>query len=162
MPAGEPLRTVSEQELHMKVGAYDELRHPHGYVYAKERHHWYWFAGIAASLALVGAVFWGYALYARGASPICNSSFVDRSVSPGGGRVAEVRQVSCLGGAPDLRLIVHNAGDSAEAPAVSAFEAGTEVHLRWVSDGELAVAKQGGRVWFFKTHWKDVRVHLAQ
>lgn len=162
MTGREPLRTVSEQELHMRVGAYDELRHPHGYVYPKERHHWYWFAGIGASAALVGAVFWGYALYERGSAPICASSFVDRSVAPGGSLVAEIRQVSCLGGAPDLRVVVHQAGDTAEAPAISAFEAGTEVRLRWLSDDELAMAKQGGRVWFFKTHWKSVRVHLVQ
>ncbi|MDC7682339.1 hypothetical protein PQU92_03575 [Asticcacaulis sp. BYS171W] len=161
MTGHEPLRTVSEQELHMKVGAYDELRHPHGYIYPKERHHWYWFAGIGASIALTGAIFWGYALYERGATPVCASSLVDRSVSPNGGLVAEIRQVSCLGGAPDLRVVVHEVDDTADIPAISAFEAGTEVRLRWLSDDELAMAKQGGRVWFFKTHWKAVRVHLA-
>ncbi|MFT3998454.1 MAG: hypothetical protein QM667_13710 [Asticcacaulis sp.] len=160
MTGREPLRTVSEQELHMKVGAYDELRHPHGYVYPKERHHWYWFAGIAASLVLVGVTFWGYALYEQGAAPVCASHTVDSRASPGG-TLAEVRRVSCLGGAPDLRVVIHEPDGSVRGAAVASFEAGTEVRLRWLADDELVLAKSGGRVWFFKTHWKDVQVHLA-
>jgi len=161
MPGRDYLRTVSEQEMHMKVGAYDEIRHPHGYVYPKERHHWYWFAGIAASVALTGVVFWGYALYDRGQAPVCATHQVSGETSPGG-TLAEVMSVSCFGGAPDLRVVIHEPDGSVKTSAIAAFEAGTEVRLQWLSNDELVMQKAGGRVWFFKTHWKDVRVHLAE
>ena len=161
MPARPHSRPVNEQDLRLKVGAYDEQHHAHGYAWKKEKHHWYWFAGIAVTVILTVAAGSAYALYDRAVAPLCSRGDSEVLPSPDGTRVLESVMVSCAGGTPMRRVLIYAAGASYHVPAVASFDEAAVVRIRWVSDDEVALTKSGGRVWDFRPHWHDVKVRYV-
>ncbi len=157
MPPQKPGRQVTELDLHYPVGAYDEVHHPHGYAHARERHHWYWFAGLGVTglLALAaGIVSWQVH---EVAAPFCASEPGQIIVSPGGALELNIASVSCFGAAPEQKVFIRRAGRSVRGgKAIASFGTGAKVNATWVSDEQVVISQRGGKIWFFVPRWHDV------
>ena len=159
MPDRQVLRPADEQDMRMATGAYDQIHHAHGYAWAPERHHWYWFAGIAASAVLGIAGLALYVMFDLSMAPLCARSDSVLAVSPDGTRTLETVMVSCGGGEPSRKVLIYDTGGSANVPAVASFDEAADVRVRWTSDAAVRVSKTGGRIWDSQLNWRDVRLH---
>ncbi|EGF89179.1 hypothetical protein ABI_45260 [Asticcacaulis biprosthecium C19] len=161
MPARHTSRPVDELDLHLKVGAYDEYHHAHGYAHPREKHHWYWFAGIAAAISLTAVIGGVYTLYDRAMTPMCSRSDSETRMSPDGAYVLESVLVTCAGAAPNRRVLVYAPGGAGNVPALASFDEAAFVRIRWDGDDRVVLTKSGGRVWSFRPHYRDIRVHYV-
>ncbi len=140
---------------HPPVGA--EPHHvPHGYIHPIERHHWYWYAGIAGSCVatvLACAVYWQVE---SSQAPLCARETDDSETSPSGAMEVEVLRVSCLGGPEKQKIVMHKSGGGSQV--MVSLDGKAEVRLRWISDNELVLTQTGGKVWTFLPRWGGVHI----
>ncbi|CAL4867138.1 hypothetical protein MMA231_01389 [Asticcacaulis sp. MM231] len=158
MPLQGPGTQVTEQDLHLQTGAYDEVHHAHGYAHVRERHHWYWFAGLGVTAVLaLAAGFVSWQVHEI-AAPFCASEPGKVIRSPGGTLELNIASVSCFGAVPEQKIFIRRAGQTARGgKAVAAFGTGAKVNARWVSDEQVVISQRGGKIWFFVPRWHDVK-----
>ena len=159
MPLNDTGHRVSEHDLHIAVGAFDEVHHPHGYRHVRERHHWYWFAGIAATVAaaLFGAlIYWQVHTLSP---PVCGHDGELITTSPDGRLELAVTRVSCFGAKTELKVFIRPSGASdGHGKAIASFSDAASLHVRWSSDTDVLISHTGGKVWSFQPLWRDVHV----
>jgi len=134
-----------------------ELHHvPHGYTHPVERHHWYWYAGIAGSCVatvLACAIFWQVE---HSQAPLCTREADDSLMSPGGAAEVEILRVSCLGGPQKQKIVLHKSGGGSQTMVILDDKA--DIKLRWLSDTEIVLVQRGGKVWTFLPRWGGVHI----
>jgi hypothetical protein len=147
---------VSEQDLHLNVGAYDEVHHAHGYAHIKEKHHWYWFAGIGVGIvSVIGAIF-VYTQIEVAAPPFCERIAIQDKTSPDGSHWLEVAEVSCLGGATEQKIFMGQTDGTTKL--IAAFDNKASIRVRWISDTEVVITQSDGKIWFFQPKWKTLKI----
>ncbi len=143
----------------MATGAYDEVHHAHGYVHKRERHHWYWFVGVGATVAaalLAGVLYWQVRTIAQ---PVCAHGPEQIVASPDGTMEMDVTSVSCFGASSEKKVFIRPAGSRAgSGKAIASFNEDAVVKARWTSDTEVMISHKGGRMWSFQPLWRDVHV----
>jgi hypothetical protein len=141
---------------------FDEVHHPHGYVTPKERHHWYWYGGMAVFglIMLATPVIWWQLDTASG--PLCRKEALKQAVSPAGTGEVELASVSCLGGHVQQKLFMrHKDGRATLTQTVASFDAAAKVRVRWRTDNEIVVTQRGGRIWSFQPVWDGVKIRYV-
>lgn len=128
---------------------------PHGYAHPKERHHWYWYAGLAGGCLVVGLTIAAWSMFDHADAPLCSRD-VDATVTAGSYDV-DVVTVSCFGGAARRRVMMHAEGGTAHT--VVSFDADARVQARWASESELLITHKGGRLLTFEPAWHGIRIH---
>ena len=130
---------------------------PHGYVHPKERHHWYWYAGLAGGCLAIALTVVAFSMFDHAAAPLCTRDIDATIAAPQGTYDVDVATVSCFGGAPRQRVMMHAGGGSAHT--VVSFDGAAKVQARWASESELLVTHKGGKVLTFEPAWHGIRIH---
>lgn len=147
---------VSRHEMGYKVGAYDELHHAHGYRWAPEKHHWYWFVGLGATCLGLLAIPLFYWMTATASAPFCSKSVWQVKTSPNGTYQVELAEVSCFGAPSEQQVMIAKDGDKTRV--IASYSLDAKIYLRWRADDELVVRRIGGDIWLVNTHWNQVAI----
>jgi len=130
---------------------------PHGYIHPKERHHWYWYAGLAGGGLVIAVAVAAFSMFDHASAPLCARD-IDTTISaPQGTYDVDVATVSCFGGAPRQRVMMHAEGGAAHT--VVSFEGAARIQVRWASESELLITHKGGKVLTFEPAWHGIRIH---
>ena len=141
------------------TGAFDTIHHAHGYRWAPERHHWYWYAGIAAVI-LIGVIWvWLWGMCDSASGPVCSLESLHIAQAPGEAAELELADVSCLGGASERKMFLRPLNTRLSLRhAVATFDPESRVKARWVSDTEIRLSQTGGKIWAYQPNWHDVHI----
>jgi len=136
---------------------------PHGYVYPKERHHWWWYAGFAAGFIAIALVVMAFRQFDQAGPPLCSRAAAQVLTSPNGAMELSLAQVSCFGGAQQQRLMIRRLDAGSGAPhSLVVFDDAAKVRATWISDGEIVFNQRGGRIETYQPIWRDVRIHYKK
>lgn len=140
-------------------GAFDSVHHAHGYRWAPEPHHWYWYAGIVGGV--IGSISWivVWWLFQTASAPVCHREDIFTAQSPDESRELILSRVSCVASAPEQKLFLRPLNAQLRWPAaVASFSEAANVRARWVGDSTVVVSQTGGKIWSFQPGWRDVRI----
>jgi len=132
---------------------------PHGYVHPKERHHWYWYAGLSVAsilLIVVPVVMWQLD---SANLLLCKVSEPESLSSPDGSREIETARVSCLGGAEQQKVFLRR--ENGGRHTVASFDDAARIRVRWRADNEIVITQRGGKIWSFQPVWDHVRIRYV-
>ncbi|MDI7774186.1 hypothetical protein [Asticcacaulis sp. EMRT-3] len=136
---------------------------PHGYKHPAEHHHWWWYAGLAAICLVIALIVFVFRQFDQAASPLCNRETGQVLNSPNGTMELSIATTSCLGGKPQIRLMMRRIDRGSGDPhTVVSFDDKASVRAGWVSDHEVLVSQKGGQITTFEPIWHDVRIHYKK